>query len=385
MRTSRTVSCGTAAWRAQELELNEYCCATLIPEALAQPSMPRLRSLKLGLVLRGIDSPTDEPFAPLWAAPWFSQLQELSIEADQGFGRPGLAPLPAAPLLRKLVVDNSGRAPALSAGDGRALAAAALPELRELELYNIRPGLVAALAAAPWLGRLSSLKMSSGGHLGPLGGLDAAAGRTLAAAPTPLLKQLLLYNVEPGFMAAWLGAVSAAAPWLGGLEHLTLRSHGDLLGGGDGLTPPLSWPLFFSRRSWSYPSLTMALRPHPIRGRTVCGASDGAVVWPPASARVVQLPPGHARRLRRRGAARAGRGPPPQPHVAGAQEGVPVGRGRFGGALERAMAGHPHASSLSQTHWTRLGTGPSRCCTCRACGACAFGAPALRAQAWLLS
>jgi hypothetical protein len=203
---------------------------------LAQPSAPRLRALTLVSELPPDGAgPSHKLFAPLWEAPWFSQLQELSLTAKRDFGRPRLGlllgPLRAAPLLRKLVVDKSGRAPALSAGDGRALAAAALPELRELEIYNIIPGLVAALAAAPWLGQLGSLMLSSGGPAGFIGGLDAEAGRALASAPLPSLKQLHICNAEPAFVAA-----CAAAPWLERLERLNLRSEGDPLDGGDG--PP---------------------------------------------------------------------------------------------------------------------------------------------------
>ena len=88
-----------------------------------------------------------------------SQLQELSLATEQGFITPGLAPLRAAPLLRKLSVQMLDGAPALTAADGRARAGAALPELRELQLQRIGHGFVAALAAAPWLGRLESLEL----------------------------------------------------------------------------------------------------------------------------------------------------------------------------------------------------------------------------------
>jgi hypothetical protein len=59
---------GTTAPRAQELKLQYSGCAALIPQVLAQPSMPRLRVLDLGVDL----SCGSESFAPLWAAPWFS-------------------------------------------------------------------------------------------------------------------------------------------------------------------------------------------------------------------------------------------------------------------------------------------------------------------------
>jgi hypothetical protein len=227
------LSCCTAAWRAQELELNQYGRATLIAQALAQPSMPRLRSLKLRLLYSDGGGPGDDPFAPLWAAPWFSRLQELGVMAMAGFGRAGLAPLRAAPLLRKLSLDTFGGARAFSAADGRALAAAALPGLRELQLRDVGPGLVAALATAPWLAGLEALEMSSGGAMGSVGGLAAAAGRALAAAPLASLKRLVIRNVEPGFVAA-----CAAAPWLARLSHLDLRSEGDPLGGGGGPNSP---------------------------------------------------------------------------------------------------------------------------------------------------
>jgi hypothetical protein len=215
----------------QELELTESGCAALIPQALAQPSMPRLRSLKL--VSRRCRGSNAEALTPLWAAPWFSQLRELTLTTDQGFGSRGLAPLRAAPRLRKLAVEIetlSGE-PAFNAAEGRALAAAALPELRELQLYNVGPGLVAALAAAPWLSQLERLELSGGGE-----GLATAAGRALAAAPLPSLKRLGLRFVEPGFMAA----CATAAAWLTRLEHLDVLGWGG--GGGGGLPEgSLAW------------------------------------------------------------------------------------------------------------------------------------------------
>jgi hypothetical protein len=202
--------------------LRDGGCAALIPQALAQPGMPRLRVLKLSLEKGG--GPRAATFTPLWAAPWFSQLQELSLTGP-GFGGPGLAPLRAAPLLRKLYFGTSYRAPALTAADGRALAVAALPELRELQLYNLGPGLVAALAAAPWLCQLTRLDLW-GRREGPARGLAAADGRALAAAPLPSLKRLGIRFVEPGFMAA-----CAAAAWLERLESLDVGYWGGGVGG----------------------------------------------------------------------------------------------------------------------------------------------------------
>jgi hypothetical protein len=173
--------------------------------------------------------PGDAPLAPLWAAPWFSQLQELTLTTDQGLGGAGLAPLRAAPLLQKLYIDTFAGAPALSADDGRALAVAALHELRELQLHNVGPGLVAALLAAPWLLRLESIEMT-GRREGPGGALAAADGRALAAVQLPSLKRLVLNGMEPGFMAA-----CASAAWLPRLERLNLCGAADPLGGGGGL------------------------------------------------------------------------------------------------------------------------------------------------------
>jgi hypothetical protein len=216
----------TAAPRAQELDMSEYGCAALVPQALAQPSMPRLRLLHV--FIENGDGLSDGSFKPLWAAPWFPQLQDLSLSTDQGFGGPGLAPLRAAPLLRKLCIRKFG-SPALTADDGRALAAAALPALRELQIHNIESGFVAALAAAAWLGQIESLAISGGGE-GPVGGLAAADGRALAAAPLPPLKRLEIEYMEPGFMAA-----CAAAAWLSHLTCLELRGGGGLPTGGGGL------------------------------------------------------------------------------------------------------------------------------------------------------
>jgi hypothetical protein len=211
--------CGSTTPRAQELELTGYGCAALSRQALAQTSMPRLRSLKMAIgVGRGRDA-----FTPLWAAPWFSQLRELSLATDQGFGSPGLAPLRAAPLLRQLHIDKLHRT--LTDTDGRALAAAALPELRELRLHGVGPGVVAALAAAPWLGRLEWLEIK-GGREGSAGGLAAADGRALAAAALASLTRLLIRNAEPSLMAA-----CAAAAWISRLKRLDLRPMGGLFGG----------------------------------------------------------------------------------------------------------------------------------------------------------
>jgi hypothetical protein len=220
------LSCGVAAPRAQELELDVSGSAVLIAQAIAQPSMPRLRLLDLYIGMAG--GPGACSFTSLWAAPWLSQLQELSLSTAQGFGSPGLGPLRAAPLLQKLSILTFGNAPALAADDGRALAAAALLELRELHLYNVGPGFVAALAAAPWLGRLEWLMLQAGRD-GPAHGLAAANGRALAAAPLPSLKRLTLHDVESGFMAA-----CATAAWLRCLERLVIFSDRGLLSGGGG-------------------------------------------------------------------------------------------------------------------------------------------------------
>jgi hypothetical protein len=204
---------------------------------MAQPSMPRLRSLELCFEQDG-GPVAESSYTRLWAAPWFSQLQELSLTTEEGFGSPGLAPLRAAPLLRKLSITHFGCGGplALTAADGRALAAAALPELRELQLYGAGPGLVAALAAAPWLVRLDSLDVTCG--MDPLGGMSAADGRAMAAAPLPSLKRLKLDRPHPSCMAA-----CAASAWLSCLERLTLRGEGSLLGGGGGLPEgSAAWP-----------------------------------------------------------------------------------------------------------------------------------------------
>jgi hypothetical protein len=224
---ARLPSCGAAAPRAaQELELDEFGGPALIPQALRQPSMPRLRSLGLNFRSR-----REELLAPLWAAPWLPQLRELSVTATQDLGSAELAPLRAAPLLRKLsiCIYESGGAP-LTADDGRALAAAPLPELRELHARIAGPGFAAALAAAPWLVRLESLDICW--REKPVGGQGAADGRALAAAPLHALKRLGLDMPEPGFVAA----CAAAAAWLSRLERLAIWGDGDLLGGGDG--PP---------------------------------------------------------------------------------------------------------------------------------------------------
>jgi hypothetical protein len=212
----------------QELMLTEYGCRALIPQALAQPSMPRLRSLKITIGQGG--GPSGHLFASLWAAPWLSQLQELSLSADQGFGSPGLAPLRAAPLLRKLSIQQFFGAPALTAANGRALAAATLPELRELRLASVEPGLVAALAAAPWLGHLESLTMSGAFDVPVGGALAAADGRALAAAPLQSLRRLVINGMERMLLAA-----CAAAAWLSRLQHLEMGGDNGLLGGRDGL------------------------------------------------------------------------------------------------------------------------------------------------------
>jgi hypothetical protein len=188
--------------------------------------MPRLRSLKLHVVRCGDSSP--ESLAPLWAAPWFPQLHELSVTIDRGFGSPGLAQLRAAPLLQKLYLRTFDSAAVLTDADGRALAAAALPALRELRLRNAAPGLVAALAAAPWMLRLEFLLVTARGW--PSSGLAAADGRALAAVQLPSLKRLRALTLERGFMAA-----CSAGAWLSCLERLDLSSdEGDLLDGGGG-------------------------------------------------------------------------------------------------------------------------------------------------------
>jgi hypothetical protein len=183
--------------------------------------MPRLRLLEMSIsTWRG--GPNAESLKPLWAAPWFSQLQELSLTTGQGFGG-RFGPLRAAPLLQKLTVAIGG--PTMTAADGRALAAAALPALRELRLRHIERGLVAALAGAPWLDKLELLDLAC-----DYGALDAADGRALAASPLPSLKRLHIFSVKPGFMAA-----CAEAAWLGRLTCLQLRGknegEGGLLGG----------------------------------------------------------------------------------------------------------------------------------------------------------
>jgi hypothetical protein len=197
--------------------------------------MPRLRLLKLHS--KKVDGPTADALTPLWAAPWFSQLQELSLTTDEGFGGAGLAPLRAAPLLRKLHIEITtlGGTPALTAADGRALAAAALPQLRELQLYKIEPGFVAALATAPWLAGLELLWMRAvrkgrARGLAAVDGRAATDGRALAAAPLLSLKQLGLTGMGPGFMPAF-----SAADWTSRLERLYLRCMGGLLGGGGGI------------------------------------------------------------------------------------------------------------------------------------------------------
>jgi hypothetical protein len=199
----------------------------LIPQVLAQPSMPRLRSLEL--FGRAGGGPGAGAFAALWAAPWFSQLQELSLRT----GSPELATLRAAPLLQKLHIDKLHRT--LTAADGRALAAAALPELRELRLHSVAPGLVAALAAAPWLCQLERLDLA-GSCDGPVvAALAAADGRALAAAALPSLTRLLLAGMPRDFVAA-----CAVAAWISGLERLDLRPMGGLLGGLPEGSP--AWP-----------------------------------------------------------------------------------------------------------------------------------------------
>jgi hypothetical protein len=202
---------------AQELDLT---CGTLLPQALAQPSMPRLRSLSFSGDGGG---PVAEPLvAALWAAPWLSQLRELNLASTRGFGSAGLAPLRGTPLLRKLCIHTSGP-PTLAAGDGRALAAAPLPELRELQISDVGRGVVEALAAAPWLAWLEELEVYRDD--GPTGSLAAAAGRALAGAPLQSLRRLKLVGVEPGFMAA-----CSAAAWLTRLAELDVQGEGGLLG-----------------------------------------------------------------------------------------------------------------------------------------------------------
>jgi hypothetical protein len=201
--------------------------------------MPRLRSLELCIdQCGGIGS---KMLRPLCAAAWFSQLQELSLKME-GFGSRGLAPLRSAPLLRKLSISNiCGGPPALTAADGRALAAAALPELRELQILSVGPSIVAALATAPWFGQLESLHVTGvreGQWPWPLNRLSAADGRALAAAHLPSIKRLNIDRGHPGFMAA-----CAAAAWLSRLECLTLRGEDGLLGGGGGLPEgSAAWP-----------------------------------------------------------------------------------------------------------------------------------------------
>jgi hypothetical protein len=215
---------------AQVLELTGL---VLVDQVLAQPSMPRLRSLKLRSDRHG-EARSADAFARLVAAPWFSQLQELSITAQLGPGSARLAPLRAAPLLRRLGIAVLGNA-ALAAADGRALAAAPLPQLRELRLFGVELGFVAALAAASWLSRLTSLNLAARSSL-PDGGLAAAGGRILAAAPLLSLKRLV--GVDSGFVAA-----CAAGAWLSRLERLSLIGSRHLLGGGSGIPEGSAWAL----------------------------------------------------------------------------------------------------------------------------------------------
>jgi hypothetical protein len=223
---ARLVCCppaGAHPPRVQELELTEAGCAALIPQALAQPSMPRLRSIKLTVERGGIRNAGS--LASLCAAPWFSQLRELSLTTDSAHGSPWLAPLRAAPLLRKLCIQIHSGCRGLTDADGRALAAAALPELRELRLGNVGPGVVAALAAAPWLAQLESLDVE-GGHQGSAD----KDGPALAIAPLTSITRLALNFSEPSFFAA-----CAEAAWLTRLARVDLTCMGALLGGGGGL------------------------------------------------------------------------------------------------------------------------------------------------------
>jgi hypothetical protein len=232
--------------------------------------MPRLRSLEV-FVNRAAGA---DVFASLWAAPWFPQLQELTLTTDQGFGSPGLAPLRAAPLLRRLCIEtchDHRDVPALAAADGRALAAAALPELRELRLHTVGPGFVAGLAAAPWLSGLRVLDLG-GGDVRLVGGLAATNGRALAAAPLPSLTQLALTSVDPGFMAA-----CAAAAWLARLTSLTLRSEDCLLGGRRGDSGmPGGWP---AAAFTALASLTLCYMPEPPTSEVLRFAALVAAPW----------------------------------------------------------------------------------------------------------
>jgi hypothetical protein len=173
---------------------------------------------------------------------------------QHGFGSPVLAPLRAAPLLRKLsiVIKKLGGAPAVTAADGHALAAAALPELHELRLDSIGPGLVAALAAAPWLRQIESLELrATAGREGPARGLAAADGRALAAARLPSIKRLVLTNMQRGFVAA-----CAAAAWLPHLERVELWGESGLLGVGRGV--PRGSPAWAAAPFTALVSLTLS-------------------------------------------------------------------------------------------------------------------------------
>ena len=157
----------------------------LLLGVLGQPSMPRLRLLSLHTKdARGPDRFL-KPFTSLWAAPWFSQLQELSLTADQGFGSAGLAPLREAPLLRMLSIQMVGNAPALAAGDSRALASMPLPSLKRLGLTQVDAGFLAACTAAAWLSRLERLSLRAVGYLGGSGDGGGTLDGPWAWAATP--------------------------------------------------------------------------------------------------------------------------------------------------------------------------------------------------------
>jgi hypothetical protein len=344
--------------------------------------MPRLRSLDVSLEMFSFEraaARSADLFALLCAAPWFSQLQELRLRDLDG-----LAQLRAAPLLRKLHIDVFLCAPALTAEDGRTLAAAALPELRELQLHTIGPGLVAALAAAPWSSQLEALRMV-GEHEGLPRGLASAEGRALAAAQLPSLKQLGLLYVEPGFMA-----VCATAAWLSRLERVELRGKGGILGGGGGGGGGGGSGLPEGSLAWAAAPFT-ALTSLTLTYDAIPPPSEAsllaALVAAPAFGRLQAL----------------------------YLHGIPLGTDGSDGAGLRALAAAPLPNltslSLSESgltaadvsgvllaapwlaaltsleltfnHLGAAGTAPSRCCTCRACKRSPCYATAWTARAWL--
>ena len=196
----------------------------LLLGVLGQPSMPRLRLLSLHTKdARGPDRFL-KPFTSLWAAPWFSQLQELSLTADQGFGSAGLAPLREAPLLRMLSIQMVGNAPALAAGDGRALASMPLPSLKRLGLTQVDAGFLATCTAAAWLSRLERLSLRAVGYLGGSGDGEGTLDGPWAWAATP----------SPRSPEAPRFAALVATPWFGRLQKLDLHCPLGTYGGSDG-------------------------------------------------------------------------------------------------------------------------------------------------------